>query len=314
MRIFAIESSHDDTSFAILDDNKPIWMKTITQSEIHKIYGGTIPEIASRMHVKNILILLEEFKKVKLNNELIFKNIDYIAYTKEPGLIGSLQVGYIVAQTMSRIYQKPILGLNHLEGHFYSAFINKELDFPVLCLLVSGGHSQIMLYKEYDEFEIVGETQDDAVGEVYDKIARKLNLGFPGGPIIDSIWKENKNLYKNHFSIPKTANEFDFSFSGIKTAVINHVNNLANKNLEINVNKIATEFQNTIVLYLKNNLQKAIKKFQPKCLSLVGGASANYAIRNMVLELHDNVYLPEMEYTTDNAMMIARLAYEKVKK
>ncbi|BAQ54355.1 tRNA (adenosine(37)-N6)-threonylcarbamoyltransferase complex transferase subunit TsaD [Mycoplasmopsis arginini] len=314
MKIFAIESSHDDTSFAILEDNKPIWMKTISQTEIHKKYGGTIPEIASRLHVKNSALLIEEFKNVVINDKNIFQDIDYIAYTKEPGLVGSLQIGYVVAQTMARIYSKPILGLNHLEGHFYSAFIEKELEFPALCLLVSGGHSQIMLYNDKDNFEIIGETQDDAVGEVYDKVARKLNLGFPGGPCIDKIWQENNEKYLSHFSIPHTDKELDFSFSGIKTAVINHYNNLINRKEEININKIATEFQNTIILYLKNNFEKAILKFAPKCITLAGGVSANKAIRNMVLSLHQNVYLPKMEYTTDNAMMIARLAYEKVRK
>lgn len=314
MKIFAIESSHDDTSFAVLEDNKPIWMKTISQTEIHKKYGGTIPEIASRLHVKNSALLIEEFKNVVINDKNIFQDIDYIAYTKEPGLVGSLQIGYVVAQTMARIYSKPILGLNHLEGHFYSAFIEKELEFPALCLLVSGGHSQIMLYNDKDNFEIIGETQDDAVGEVYDKVARKLNLGFPGGPCIDKIWQENNEKYLGHFSIPHTDKELDFSFSGIKTAVINHYNNLINRKEEININKIATEFQNTIILYLKNNFEKAILKFAPKCITLAGGVSANKAIRNMVLSLHQNVYLPKMEYTTDNAMMIARLAYEKVRK
>lgn len=314
MKIFAIESSHDDTSFAVLEDNKPIWMKTISQTEIHKKYGGTIPEIASRLHVKNSALLIEEFKNVVINDKNIFQDIDYIAYTKEPGLVGSLQIGYVVAQTMARIYSKPILGLNHLEGHFYSAFIEKELEFPALCLLVSGGHSQIMLYNDKDNFEIIGETQDDAVGEVYDKVARKLNLGFPGGPCIDKIWQENNEKYLGHFSIPHTDKELDFSFSGIKTAVINHYNNLINRKEEINIKKIATEFQNTIILYLKNNFEKAILKFAPKCITLAGGVSANKAIRNMVLSLHQNVYLPKMEYTTDNAMMIARLAYEKVRK
>ncbi|WP_444705020.1 tRNA (adenosine(37)-N6)-threonylcarbamoyltransferase complex transferase subunit TsaD [Mycoplasma sp. 332] len=314
MKIFAIESSHDDTSFAVLEDNKPVWMKTISQTEIHKKYGGTIPEIASRLHVRNIALLIEEFKNIVVNNKEICKNIDYIAYTKEPGLVGSLQIGFIVAQTMSRIYQIPAIGLNHLEGHFYSAFISKELEFPALCLLVSGGHSQLMLYTDSNSFEIVGETLDDAVGEVYDKIARKLSLGFPGGPIIDNIWINNKEKYKNKFSIPHTLNELDFSFSGIKTAVINHFNSLINRNEEININKIACEFQNTIIAYLKINLEKAIKKYGPKCITLAGGVSANKGIREMVLTLHNNVYLPLMEYTTDNAMMIARLAYEKVKK
>lgn len=306
MIIFAIESSHDDTSFALLDDNKPIWMKTITQTEIHKQYGGTVPEIASRLHVKNIGILIEDIK-----SQININKIDLIAYTKEPGLIGSLHVGYVVAQSLALILNKKIVGLNHLEGHFYSAFIGKEVIYPALGLLVSGGHSQLVLYNSKDDFKIIGQTQDDAVGEVYDKVARKLNLGFPGGPLIDQIWKNNHKLYTAHLTIPKTEGFFDFSFSGIKTNVINLINNCASRNEQINVNQIATEFQNTIVEYLKEHMETAIKKFSPKCIVLAGGVSANFAIREMFYSLHKNVFLPDLEYTTDNAMMIARLAYEK---
>ncbi len=309
MLIFAIESSHDDTSFALLEDNKPIWMSTISQINIHKKYGGTVPEIASRLHVKNIGILVNELKE-----KIDITKIDYVAYTKEPGLIGSLHVGYMVANALAIYLNKPILGLNHLEGHFYSAFIEKEVEYPALGLLVSGGHSQLMLYKSKDEYEIIGETQDDAVGEVYDKVARKLSLDFPGGPIIDRIWKENHNIYTDHFTIPKTEKYLNFSFSGIKTNVINLINNQINRKEEISKEKYATEFQNTIVLYLKEHMQEAIRLYNPKSIALVGGVSANFAIRNMFLSLHENVCLPKLEYTTDNAMMIARLAYEKLRK
>ncbi|RMA78553.1 N6-L-threonylcarbamoyladenine synthase [Metamycoplasma subdolum] len=308
MLIFAIESSHDDTSFALLENNKPIWMKTMSQIEIHKKYGGTIPEIASRYHVKNIGILLEELKK-----QVDLSKIDIIAYSQFPGLIGSLQVGYIVANTLGLILNKPVMGLSHLEGHFFSAFIEKETVFPTLGLLVSGGHSQLMLYKSKDEIEILGETLDDAVGEVYDKIARKLELGFPGGPIIDELWSENKDKYQDHLTIPKTKNEFDFSFSGIKTQIINLINNQVNRKEKINKIKYACELQNTIVKYLEKQMKAAILKYKPKAICLVGGVSANKAIREMFLGLHENVYLPKLEYTTDNAMMIARLASEKNK-
>ena len=206
MVILAIESSHDDTSLALMKDGKPIWMETITQIEVHKKYGGTVPEIASRLHVKNIGILIE-----KLKRQIDLKQIDQVAYTKEPGLIGSLHVGYVVANTISRMLNKPILPLNHLEGHFFSAFINEEeIKFPIVGLIVSGGHSQLIYYKNFYNSKVVGETLDDAVGEVYDKIARKLNLDFPGGPIIDKIWQENKSIYKTIYTLPKTKNFFRF--------------------------------------------------------------------------------------------------------
>ncbi|TPR54268.1 tRNA (adenosine(37)-N6)-threonylcarbamoyltransferase complex transferase subunit TsaD [Metamycoplasma neophronis] len=309
MLIFAIESSHDDTSFALLKDNEPLWMKTISQIDVHKQYGGTVPEIASRLHVKNIGLLIDDLKR-----EINLNEIDLIAYTKEPGLIGSLHVGHMVAQAMGMSLHKKVVGLNHLEGHFYSAFIGKEVQYPALGLLVSGGHSQLMLYKSKDEYELIGETQDDAVGEVYDKVARKLNLGFPGGPIIDKTWREYKNIYLSHYTIPKTDKYLNFSFSGIKTNIINLINNQINRHEEIDWKKYATEFQNTVVLYLKEHMQKAIELYNPKCIVLAGGVSANSAIRAMFEKLHDNVYLPQMEYTTDNAMMIARLAYEKNRK
>ncbi|MBN0970994.1 tRNA (adenosine(37)-N6)-threonylcarbamoyltransferase complex transferase subunit TsaD [Mycoplasma phocoeninasale] len=309
MIIFAIESSHDDTSFALLKDNQPLWMKTLSQTEIHKQYGGTIPEIASRLHVKNISTLVNELKKV-----INLETIDTVAYTKEPGLIGSLHVGHMVASAIALYLNKPLMPLNHLEGHFYSAFIGKDVIYPALGLLISGGHSQMMLYHSKDEYEIIGETQDDAVGEVYDKIARKLNLGFPGGPVIDRIWKENHNKYLAHYTIPHTDKELNFSFSGLKTQVINLINNQINRKEEVDVNKYATEFQNTVVIYLKNHLQKAIEKYHPKSIALVGGVSANYAIRKMFLEVDKNAFLPQLEYSTDNAMMIARLAYEKCRK
>ena len=307
MVILAIESSHDDTSLALMKDGKPIWMETITQIEVHKKYGGTVPEIASRLHVKNIGILIE-----KLKRQIDLKQIDQVAYTKEPGLIGSLHVGYVVANTISRMLNKPILPLNHSEGHFFSAFINEEeIKFPIVGLIVSGGHSQLIYYKNFYNSKVVGETLDDAVGEVYDKIARKLSLDFPGGPIIDKIWQENKSIYKTIYTLPKTKNFLDFSFSGLKTHVINLINNDMNRKIQINVNKYATEFQNTVIEYLRQHMDLAIKNFHPKCVVLAGGVSANSGIRQMFESL--NIYIPRLEYTTDNAMMIAELAYEKIR-
>ncbi|MDC8963532.1 tRNA (adenosine(37)-N6)-threonylcarbamoyltransferase complex transferase subunit TsaD [Metamycoplasma hyosynoviae] len=309
MIIFAIESSHDDTSFAIMENNSPIWMKTISQIEIHKKYGGTVPEIASRLHSLNIGKLIEELKS-KID---LFK-IDVIAYTKGPGLIGSLHVGYVIANSLALYLKKPILPLNHLDGHFMSAFIRKEVIFPSLALIVSGGHSQIVYYKSVDDSKIVGETQDDAVGEAYDKVARKLGLGFPGGSLIDKIWIINNKKYTNIMTIPKTEGELDFSFSGIKTQITNEVNSFEMTKKAIDKKQLATEFQNTIIKYLKNKIELAIAKYKPKSIVLCGGVSANKGIRKMFEQLHENAFIPDMEYTTDNAMMIARLAYEKIKK
>ena len=266
MVILAIESSHDDTSLALMKDGKPIWMETITQIEVHKKYGGTVPEIASRLHVKNIGILIE-----KLKRQIDLKQIDQVAYTKEPGLIGSLHVGYVVANTISRMLNKPILPLNHLEGHFFSAFINEEeIKFPIVGLIVSGGHSQLIYYKNFYNSKVVGETL-------------------------------------------KTKNFLDFSFSGLKTHVINLINNDMNRKIQINVNKYATEFQNTVIEYLRQHMDLAIKNFHPKCVVLAGGVSANSGIRQMFESLNIKTYIPKLEYTTDNAMMIAELAYEKIR-
>ena len=281
-------------------------MKTISQIEVHKKYGGTVPEIASRLHSKNIAILIEEIK-----TEIDFNKIDLIAYTKEPGLIGSLHIGYIVANTISILFNKPIIGLNHLEGHFYSAFIDKEVMYPVLGLIASGGHTQLVLYKSKNDYQLIGETQDDAIGEAYDKVARKLKIGFPGGPIIDEYWKKFHKIYLKNYSIPETNKKYDFSLSGLKTNIINLINNDENRKRKVDTEKYATEFQNTIIKYLYKKMKIAIEEFHPNCIVLSGGVSANYGIRNMFLKLHKHVFLPDLKYTTDNSGMIGRLAYEK---
>lgn len=307
MLIFAIESSHDDTSFSINENESVLWMKTITQIDEHKKYGGTVPEIASRLHIKNIAILIEELK-----SKIDFNKIDYIAYTKEPGLIGSLHIGHIVANAISMLFDKPILPLNHLEGHFFSAFIDKKPIYPSLGLIVSGGHTQIVLYENESKSKIIGTTQDDAVGEVYDKVARKLNIGFPGGPVIDNYWKENRNIYNRNYSIPETESKYDFSFSGIKTNLINMINTDTMKNKKIEIAKYCTEFQNTIIKYLELKMKLVIKEFNPKSIVLAGGVSANAGIREMFLKLHNNAFIPNLKYATDNAAMIGRLAFEKL--
>lgn len=303
MIILGIETSHDDTSIAILENNKIVKMITFSQIKIHQKYGGTIPEIASREHVNNVALVLEEIKK-----DYDLNLIDYIAYTNEPGLIGALYIGFLFASAISIALNKPLIPVNHIKGHLFSVAINQKITYPAMALIVSGGHSQLMYAKSYNDIVIVGKTQDDALGEVYDKVARKLNLGFPGGPIIDKLAQDLKNKNDLLFSIPKTENELDFSFSGIKTQVINYINSLEQKNYQIDQGKIAYSFQQTILKYLKTKLNIAKQNFEIKTLILAGGVSANKEIRELILNMHTNSLIPELKYATDNGAMIAKAA------
>ncbi|MBN4083469.1 tRNA (adenosine(37)-N6)-threonylcarbamoyltransferase complex transferase subunit TsaD [Mycoplasma sp. CSL10137] len=306
MKIIGIETSHDDTSIAIMENGKILDMWSISQTDIFEKYGGTIPELASREHVKNIAILQNEIMK-KYN----LSEIDYIAYTKEPGLIGSLQIGYLFASALSISMNKPLIPVNHLHGHFLSATITEKIFFPSLCLLVSGGHTQILYAKDYNNFEIVGETLDDAVGEVFDKVASRTGIGFPGGPLIDKIYQNYKGDFFN-FTKPKTENELDFSFSGLKTQVLNLINSEKMKNNSIDKNKIAASFQKIAVEYLIEKMSVAIKKYNPKSIVLGGGVSANTFLRNEFLKLHKDAIIPSLKYSTDNGAMIAQVAYLKL--
>ncbi|MBN0919109.1 tRNA (adenosine(37)-N6)-threonylcarbamoyltransferase complex transferase subunit TsaD [[Mycoplasma] gypis] len=303
MTILGIETSHDDTSIAILENNKVIINYTISQISIHKQYGGTVPEIASRLHVENIYKVIEEVKK-----HYDLNKIDLIAYTALPGLVGALQVGYIAAHGLAIALNKPIVPINHLTGHFYSATINKKPLFPTIGLIVSGGHTQIIYAKNEVDVQIIGQTLDDAVGECYDKVGRKLGLNYPGGPEIDKIACANKAKYHEHFSFPVTENKYDFSLSGLKTQVINKINNYINRRQEIPVEEIATNFQNTVINYLKEKMEMAINEYNPKSIILAGGVSANNGIREMFLSLHENALIPEKQFATDNAAMIAQAA------
>ncbi|MBW0601478.1 tRNA (adenosine(37)-N6)-threonylcarbamoyltransferase complex transferase subunit TsaD [Mycoplasmopsis anatis] len=303
MKILGIETSHDDTSIAILENGKIVDMFTISQVDIFKEFGGTIPEISSREHVQNISIIHDLLLK---KHDLT--TIDYIAYTKEPGLIGTLQVGFLFANALSLSLNKPLIPINHLEGHFFSATITNEVKFPALCLLVSGGHTQLIYAKNYFETTIIGETLDDAVGEVFDKVSRRLNTGFPGGPSIDKIF----NLYKGdyiHFTQPHTENKYDFSFSGLKSQVLNYCNITEMKNIKLNKEQIASSFQKTAVEYLISKTKLALKEYNVNSLILGGGVSANSFLRNEFKNLHTNVIIPDMKYTTDNGAMIAQVAY-----
>ncbi|QSF13776.1 tRNA (adenosine(37)-N6)-threonylcarbamoyltransferase complex transferase subunit TsaD [Mycoplasma sp. Mirounga ES2805-ORL] len=306
MKILGIETSHDDTSIALLEDGKIIDMVTISQIDIFKEFGGTIPELSSREHVKNINVIEKIF--LKKHN---LKEIDYIAYTEKPGLIGTLQIGYLFANALSLALDKPLIPINHLEGHFYSCAIEQEILYPSLCLLVSGGHTQLILVNDPFDIKIIGQTLDDAVGEAFDKVSSKLGLGFPGGPIIDKISKDyNGEIHK--FTQPKTEGKYDFSFSGLKSQVINFYHNRIQRNEKIDEYQIAASFQDCAVNYLISKVREAMNQYQFNSLVLAGGVSANSRLRKDFLALSPKAIIPNLKYATDNGAMIAMCAYQQL--
>lgn len=309
--ILAIETSCDETSIAILKDGKELLANVVsTQIETHKQFGGVMPEVASRLHVENITVCIEEAMN-KAN--LKYEDITLIAVTKGPGLIGALHVGLQAAKAISIAYNIPILGVNHMAGHIYANKYVSEFKFPLLTLVVSGGHTQLYLMnKEYD-FVCLGETRDDAVGEVYDKVSRVLGLGYPGGPVIDKLAHIGENKYELPY--PKISDKYAFSFSGLKTAVLNLVNGMKMKNEEFKNEDIACSFQKKVIEILTDKVLLALKEYKVKQVLVAGGVSANKELRetivNRVKEKHKNVevIIPPMWCCTDNAAMLAMAAY-----
>ena len=309
MLILSLESSCDETSVAILKDKEVLSHLIFSQIDIHKVYGGVVPEIASRNHVKHVTKLIDlalEEANVKA------LDLDYVAVTKGPGLIGSLLVGINAATAFAFANDIPIIGVNHLIGHIYAASIDNELKFPLVALLVSGGHTELIYMEEDFKFEIIGTTLDDAVGEAYDKVARTLGLEYPGGPVIDRLAKLGKDTY----DLPRVLlnkYEFNFSFSGLKSAVINKVHNLNQKGLEVSVNDMARSFQDSVMDVLLEKLINAKDKFNPKQIIVAGGVAANSELRKRVLEITDTeVIIPKFIYCTDNAAMIGAAAYKQL--
>lgn len=299
MKILSIETSHDDTSLALYEDKKIIFEVNMSQTEFHKTYGGTIPEYASRGHYTNLYSALESMKEYDI------ETIDYIALTVMPGLVGSLNMGKVFANALSISLNKPIIEVNHMHGHIFAIEFNHEIKYPAIALIVSGGHTQLWYVKSPNELEIVGQTSDDAAGEVYDKVARRLNLGFPGGPQIDKIFSEYKGEYFD-FSL-KNDGSLDFSFSGLKTKILNYTNNFDKESQ--NTKQIAASFQLSIVNYLISKTKSAIEKYNPESIILGGGVSANDYLRKEFLKIHKNALVPEKRYSTDNAAMIAICAH-----
>ena len=313
MLILAIETSCDETSIAVLKDGKEVLSNIVSsQIEIHKEFGGVVPELASRHHIKNISAIMEEaLETAKISME----EIDYIAVTYAPGLIGALLVGISFAKGLAYSYKKPLIPVHHIKGHIYSNFIENEIQLPAITLVVSGGHTNIVHIDENHKFTNLGGTLDDAVGESYDKVARVLGLGYPGGPVVDKLSKEG-NPKAISF---KEANvgEYDFSFSGLKTAVINFVNNKRMKEEEINIPDLTASFQEAAVnVLVKKSIKAAVEK-KCKTILIAGGVAANSELRKRLFEAGKEkeieVFYPKMEFCTDNAAMIAAAAYYKLK-
>ena len=304
--ILAIESSCDETSIAIIKDGELLSNVVATQIEMHQKYGGVMPELASRLHCENVLFVLDEALS-KANVKL--EDIDAFAFTRGPGLIGALHVGMQVAKTLAMLYKKPLIPVHHLAGHIYANEFVKPLQFPLLSIVVSGGNTEFVFMKEDMNFEIIGETKDDAIGECFDKVARTLGLPYPGGIPIDKLSKEGEHTYKLPF--PLHDDSLNFSYSGLKTAVINLVNNEKQKGNEIRVADLCKSFQDVAVGMIMDRLERALKLYNIKQVVLAGGVSANSYLRSEMHRRLDNsgidLIVPPIWCTTDNAAMIARL-------
>ena len=309
MYILGIESSCDETSISIVKNGRVDIATVISsQIDIHKNYGGVVPEIASRNHVKNITIVLEEcLEKANMKME----DIDAIAVTYGPGLIGSLLIGLEAAKTLAWIYNKPLIPVHHIAGHIYANSLVKELEFPLLAIVVSGGHTELILMNEHYKFKKLGGTLDDAIGECYDKVARVLELEYPGGPKIDRLAKNGKNTYK--LPMPLNDDSYNFSFSGLKSAVINLVHNEEQRGNTINKEDLAASFSSVAVGSIVNKARHAIINENVKHVIVAGGVAANNNLREEITklgkELAVEVMFPPMKYCTDNAAMIAAAAY-----
>lgn len=307
--ILAIETSCDETSCSIIKNgNTEIATVISTQIDIHKKYGGVVPEIASRNHTGAITLVLEEcLSKAKMTMD----DIDAIAVTYGPGLNGALLVGIEAAKTLSLATNKPLIPVNHMAGHIYANKFVGEFKFPLLSLVVSGGHTEIIYMENEYSFKKIGSTLDDSVGEAYDKVARVVGIPYPGGPLMDKMAHLGKHSY--NLPIPKDDDSYDFSFSGIKSAVINLVHNERQRGNEINKEDLATSFQETVVGILVKKTIKAIKEYNIKQLLVAGGVSANSGLRKALdeacKELNIELLKPEIRYCTDNAAMIGAAAY-----
>ena len=307
--ILGIESSCDETSASIVKNGSEEIVTIISsQIDIHKDYGGVVPEIASRQHVKNITYVIEEcLEKAKMKME----EIDAIAITYGPGLIGSLLIGLETAKTLAFVYNKPLIPVHHIAGHIYANSLVKPMEFPLLAVVVSGGHTELIEMKDHYKFNKLGGTLDDAIGECYDKVARVIGLEYPGGPKLDKLAKVGQPTYK--LPVPLKDDSYNFSFSGLKSAVINLVHNEEQRGNKVREADLAKSFQVVAIEAIISKVRKAVVDRGIKHMILAGGVAANQALREAMYdladELHIDLTIPPMKYCTDNATMIAAAGY-----
>ena len=307
--ILGIETSCDETSVSIVKNGiDEIATVVLSQMDTHAKFGGVVPEIASRMHIESITIVLEEcLKKAGMTME----QIDAIAVTYAPGLIGCLLVGVTFASTLSYIYNKPLVPVHHIIGHIYANNLKHRLEFPLISLVVSGGHTELVYMDKDYSFKKIGGTLDDAVGEAYDKVARVINVPYPGGPEVDRLAHIGKDIYE--LPLPLDDDTYNFSFSGLKSAVINLVHNEKQRGNEIRKEDLACSFQNRVVEILTKKTMKALKEYNVNNLIVACGVSANKGLRERLTKECEknniNISMPEIKYCTDNAAMIASAGY-----
>ena len=310
----AIESSCDETSMSIIKNGtEEICTVTNTQIDIHKQFGGVVPEVASRSHIENVTIVLAELLE---RSNFKLEDIDIIGVTYGPGLIGSLLIGLQCAKTISLVTNKPLIPVHHIAGHIYANNLEKRLEFPLIALVVSGGHTELVYMKEDYSYKKIGGTLDDAIGEAYDKVAKVLGLEYPGGPKVDKLAKEGQDTYDLPY--PLNDDTYNFSFSGIKSAVINLIHNEEQRGNKIRVNDMCNSFQNRCVKVIVDKTKRACQEYQVKNLVLAGGVAANSYLRQeiekMCSECNINFSYPRIEHCTDNAAMIGSAAYYAYKK
>ncbi len=310
MLVLGIESSCDETAAAVIEDGRKICSNVISsQIDIHKKYGGVVPEVASRKHLE----IISQVVKDALNQANIgIKDIDLIGATRGPGLIGALLVGLSYGKALAFGNNIPFVGVNHMEGHICANYLDTDLKPPYISLVVSGGHTYLIFVKSYLEFKVIGRTRDDAAGEAYDKVARTLGLGYPGGPKIDKLAKEGRETFEFPRVMLKEDN-YDFSFSGLKTAVLNHINSSKMKGEEILVEDLATSFQEAVLDVLVGKTMKLSQELNINTIAVSGGVSANDGLRSRFLSLEKEMglktYFPSKVLSTDNAAMIGAAAY-----
>lgn len=306
--ILAIETSCDETAVSIVKNGYEVLSNVVnSQIESHKRFGGVVPEVASRHHVENITIVIEEALSA---SHLTWDDIDAIAVTEGPGLIGALLVGINAAKALAMAHNKPLIPVHHIAGHVYANHIEERLTFPLLALVVSGGHTELVVMKDHLDFEIIGQTRDDAVGEAYDKVARTINLPYPGGPHVDRLAANGED----NLNLPRPILDgYDFSFSGLKSAVINTLHNKNQKGESYLPEDVAASFQASVIDVLTEKTFKALDEYQINQLLICGGVAANKGLRDRMTSMCDakniKLMIPRFELCTDNAAMIGACAY-----